>query len=285
MSINTAYISQFNSNLYHLLSSSGSRLKGLFMEKNEKGEKVFFDRIDKLSVYTQTSAGQETARQLASFSRRMVTTEIKRAAIDIDELYDLTNMLIDPTSAYAEEMAKAHGRAFDIALFNALLGDASTGKIGDGTQAFDSNNVIAHGSAGLTPAKVDQAIRMLKEKHVDFQRENVYLFLNARAEEDLIADNRVVSGDYQNRKVLAEKSFPTYRGLILVHSEDIPAIDASNFRAILCTGKALGVNIQKDMETTIDRIPDRSNVNLLQTVMKYGAVRMDEDLVIDIRFQ
>ena len=117
-------------------------------------------------------------------------------------------MLVDPSSDYVKKLSNIHGQNFDIQLMNALLGDAATGATGSGTQAFDPNMVIAAGGTGFTVTKLDQAIRMLKENRVDVMRDGVYLILNARAEEDLLADAKITSFDYQPSKVLGGKDLP-----------------------------------------------------------------------------
>lgn len=283
--IDQAYLTQFNKNFYHLLSSSGSKLKGLFMEKHEKGEKVMFPRFGKLAVYEQTSAAQEVIEQEAAYSMRMLTSKLYRLPVMVDEMFDVNKMILDPTSHIVQEMAKAHGRNFDQVVFAAMLGTAATGRDGSGSASFTAGNVIPHGGTGLTVLKLDQAIRLLKQKFNDLQRDGIYLILNAAAEEDLLADAKITSFDYQNNKVLGGKDLPSYRGLKIVMSEDIPDVSAGvTGRALLCTSQTMGVNILEDFQTSIDRIPHRSNANLVQTAMQFGAVRMDEDTVIDINF-
>lgn len=286
VSINQNYISQFSSNLFHLLGAQGSKLKGLFAEESANGEKHFFDRLGDFTVSERVSAMAPTVLQDATHSRRMATLKLYDASVGIDKRFDLNKMLIDPTSDYIKKLSNVHGQNFDVSLFEAMLGSAATGVDGTGSQAFDSNYQIAHGGTGLTVTKLDQALRMLKENRVDVMRDGIYLFINAKAEEDLLADAKITSFDYQPSKVLGGKELPSYRGIKIIQTEDIPVhTDGSVYRGILCTADMLKVAVKQDIQVEIDKRPDLSNGHQIMTTMMFGAVRMEEKRIIDILFQ
>lgn len=286
VTINQNYVSKFGADLYHLVGSYGSKLKGIFREEMAKGEKHFFDRLGNFSVSERTDSNAPTVLQNAARSRRMATVKMYDAAVGVDAL-DVNKMLIDPTNDYAKKLAGKHGEKFDNVLLNALIGTAASGADGSSSTAFDTaNQQIAHGSAGLTAAKFNQALRILQSNRVDIMRDEVILIANARGIEDLLGENTLTSFDFQNQKVLAGKELPMYRGVKILWSEDIPDYTAGSvFRGILCTRDALKVAISQDMKVEIDKRPDLSNIYQVFTSMMYGAVRMEEEKVVDILFQ
>jgi hypothetical protein len=285
VTINQNYINKFSADLYHLVGAQGSKLKGIFSEEMAKGEKHFFDRLGDFSVAERVSRNAATQLQDAAHSRRMATVKLYDAAVGVDKL-DINKMLIDPTNDYVKKLANKHGQNFDQVLLNALLGDAASGADGSGTASFLAGNIIAHGSTGFTAAKFHQALRILQANRVDIMRDEVVCILNARAIEDLMAESTFVSADFQNIKTLAGKQLPSFRGVTLIQSEDIPDSTAGSvYRSIFTTRDALKVAMPEAMNVEIDKRPDLSNIMQVYTSMMFGAVRMEEEKVVSVLFQ
>lgn len=289
ISIDQNYVNQFHDNLHMLLEQRGSRLRSVFPVEMAKGEKHFFDRLGNFTATEVTNRLQPINLQDPAHSRRMATLGRFEASTYFDDL-DKFKMMIDPTNEYAIKLANAQGKQYDTVILNALLGSAATGKDGAGSQAFDTaNQQIAHGSAGLTLAKFDQALRILQAAEVDIGVEDVILITSAFGLEDMLGDtsNRVVSADFQNSKVLAGKGNPSYRGVIIVQSERIPDQTAGSVkRAILCTRDCLKVAMAHDIVMNMNEMPTLvGNPIKLETLMMYGAVRMEEARVVDILYQ
>jgi len=286
ISINQNYVNKFSGDLYHLVGSYGSKLKGLFGEEIAKGEKHFFDRLGNFSVSERVQASQATVLQDATHSRRMATVKLYDAFVGVHAL-DVNKMLLDPTSDYIKKLAGIHGQNYDSVLLAALIGTAATGADGSGSQAFDTtNNQIAHGGTGCTVSKFNQALRILQSNRVDIMRDEVVLVANARAIEDLLGEQQFTSFDYQNSKALAGKNLPMFRGVKIVWSEDVPDYTAGSvYRAIMTTRDALKVAISENLNVSVDKRPDLSNSMQIGTSMMFGAVRMEEAKVVDILFQ
>lgn len=286
--INTAFISQFSDNLHHLLEQKGSKLRSVFPVEIAKGEKHFFDRLGSFTASEVTGRLDVTNLQDPAHSRRMATVKRYEASTYLDDI-DKLKMLIDPTSDYAMKLANAHGKNYDETIINALIGTASTGKDGSGSQAFDtSNNQIAHGSAGMTVAKFNQALRLLEGYEVDIDSDELFLLVGARGVEDLLGDssNNLTSFDYQNEKVLSTGGIPNFRGVNIIRTQRIPdETSGTTFRAILTTRDALKVAMAKDMEVKMADRPDLNFAHQISTYMMFGAVRLEENRVIDILYQ
>lgn len=285
--INQSFISQFSDNIHLLLEQRGSQLRGIFPVEMAKGEKHFFERLGNFTASEVVGRLANTVIQDPSHSRRMATVRRYEASTSIDDI-DRFKLLIDPTSDYAKKLANAHGKKFDAVLLGELVGTAATGADGSGSQPFDSNNQIAHGSTGLTVSKFNQALRILEANEVDMDTEELYLIVGARGIENLLGDssNQLTSIDFQNSKVLADGKFPSFRGVNIVRSQKIPDETAdTTFRAILCTRDALKVAMAHDIMVKVGERADLNFAHQISTYMMYGAVRMEEDRVVDILYQ
>lgn len=286
-SVDSNFVNQFSANIHLLVDQRGSKLKGLFREEFVKGEKAFFDRIGLFSANEIVSNLAPVNLQDAAHSRRMATLKVYEAATYVQGM-DKLKMIIDPTSDYAKILANAHGKNFDAAIIAALIGTAATGKDGSGSAAFDtSNNQIAHGSVGLTADKLLNGLRILQSNEVDMDVTNCYLLVNARGMEDLLADSKFNNGDYQEIKALSGRSVPSFRGLKIIQTERLPAHTAGSvYRGIICTEDSLRVAMAQDMKVDISKRADIQNLPMqIYTEMAFGAVRMQEELVVDILFQ
>lgn len=283
--INTNFISQFSDNLHLLLDQRGSKLKGLFMEEARQGEKHFFDRLGNFSATEIVTRLQPVVLQDPAHSRRMATVGRFEASTYLDNI-DKLKMLIDPTNEYVKKLADTHGKNYDLTVINALLGTASTGADGSGTQALGSGQQIAHGSVGFTVAKFNQAMRMLEAAEVDMDSEDIYLLLPARGVEDLMAESNYTSFDFQNGKVLGGKQLPEFRGVKIIRTQRLPEQTAGSvYRGIMCSKDALKVAIAHDLEIKVGERADLNFAQQISTYMMFGAVRMEEARVIDILFQ
>lgn len=285
--MDSLFVNAYTAMKHHLASQQGSKLRGLFREEMVKGEKAFFDRVGKFSVSRITSVGgQNIIHQDAANTRRMVSIDKFDNSTIIHDI-EQVKMLADPTNDYVREIVGAHNRNFDDVIFAAMLGSASTGKDGAGSQAFDSNYQIAHGSAGLTLAKLLQAQRLLQEADVDLDAEKVYLIINPSALEDLLAISNFTSSDFQNNKILGDKQLPMFRGMNVVLSNRIPVHTAGSvYRAIVCSELALRVGKYGDPTVKIDtRVDLVDQPTQIYSTSSVGAVRMEESRIVDVLFQ
>lgn len=285
--LDQAYVSQFSDNIHHLVREGGSKLLGLFSTETARGEKHFFERLGNLTVTQITSRLQATNLQDAPHSRRMATIKRFEGAIALDKL-DQLQMLIDPSTDYSRKLAEAHGKNFDLEIYASMLGTAATGKDGTGSQAFSSGQRIAHGSAGMTVAKLNQALRILQANEVDTDATPVYLTIDPYALEDLLGDssNQMTSFDYQESKVMANGGLPSFRGTKIIKTVRVPDETAGvTHRSLLFTRDTMKIAMPESMEVKMGEDVTRNFAPVIGTYMAFGSVRMEETTVVDILFQ
>jgi hypothetical protein len=282
------FINQYSDNVHLLVREGQSKLMGIFPTENAKGEKHFFERFDKIETQTATSTNQSLVFQDPTHTRRMATLQKKFNTVAIDEMDDLQR-LVDPTNTYAVEQARSLGEDFDRQIYADLLGTAATGKDGAGSQAFDtSNQQIAHGSAGLTVAKLNQALRILENNEVDVDSEPLIMSAGAFGIEDLMGDtsNQFTSFEFQEIKALANRNLPQFRGINILRTQRVPDETAdTTYRAILFTPNVLKVAMTRGLKVEMKDQPTLLDVKSITASMVYGAVRMEEKLAVDILYQ
>ncbi len=136
-----------------LSQQMGSLLRDAVDVESVNGEKAFFDQVGSTAAVKKTSRHADTPLVETPHTRRMVTMSDYEWADLIDD-NDKVRLLIDPTSTYGKAAAAAMGRAMDDEIITAALGTAQTGKDGGTSTALPAGQKIAHGSAGLTVAKL-----------------------------------------------------------------------------------------------------------------------------------
>jgi hypothetical protein len=198
--VTTAFVNQFSSNVAMLSQQMGSLLRGAVDSESVTGEKAFFDQVGEAAAVARTSRHGDTPLVETPHSRRMVSLTTYEWADLIDDA-DKVRMLIDPTSSYARAAAAAIGRAMDDTIIAAFGSAASTGKTGSTSTSFAAGQQIAHGSGGLTIAKLVTAKKLLDAQSVDPSLKR-YIVVSPEQIEDLLNNTTVTSSDFNTVNAL-----------------------------------------------------------------------------------
>lgn len=284
VTIDQNYIDQFSAGIHSLLEQETSKFKGIFMEEHSSGEKHFFERLGSFAAEEVVGRLQTTDLQDPAHSRRMATVRLYNASTYLDDL-DKIKLLIDPTSEYSIKLARAHGRKYDDIVIDALLGTAATGKDGSSSASLASGNKIAAGGTGMTVSKFNQGLKILEEDEVDVDTGNIHIAVGAAGVEDLLGDssNQFTSFDFQEGKALATGNLPMFRGVKILRTQRVPD-SGSDKRAILFTEEAVKVAVAKSLEVKAAERPDLNFAHQISTYMAMGAVRMEENHVVEISY-
>lgn len=274
--VDQSYVQQFSANVHMLLEREGSFLRNFVNVESIVGEKAFFERLGSLEVSEVTSIGSLTDYADAEHSRRMLIPTQYSKAVLTDILVD-QRVLIDPKNKYARRLAAAMGRQLDADIIAALIGSAAEGKDGSSTVALPSSQKIVDGGVGLTIEKLITA----KKKFVgNNYRGKLYCVINEEALEDLLLENEIQSADYNSIKALVAGDINTFMGMqFIIHTDSQLA-----GKAIVFGEDALNLGIGKDMMIRMDELPDRNYAHQIWCFMSFGAVRMEEELVVEISF-
>ncbi len=190
-------------------------------------------------------------------------------------------MLIDPTSSYAKAAAAAIGRAMDDEIIAALGGTALTGKTGATSTALPSAQKIAHGSAGLTIAKLVEAKQKLDEKSVDPSIKR-FIVVSPKQISDLLNNTTVTSADFNTVRALATGQVSEFVGFSFIVSNRLQ-VDTNSDRLVYAFAQQGGkLAIGKDVKSDITERADKSYATQVYYCASFASTRMEEEMVVEI---
>ncbi len=278
--ITTAFVEQYKSNVFHLAQQKGSRLRDAVRTETVTGKSHFFERIGSSAAEKRTSRHSDTPRMDTPHSRRKVTLEDYDWADLIDQ-EDKVRMLISPQSEYAMAGAWAMGRAMDDAIIAAATGTALGGVSGGSSISLPSAQKVAHGSAGLTLAKLLAAKEILDKNDTD-PDEPRFMLVTAGQLADLLGITSVTSADFNSVKALVQGDVDTFLGFNFIRTERL-GLDATPNRQVLgfCQS-AIGLAVGADIQTKISERADKNYATQVFLSMSIGATRIEDEKMVEI---
>ena len=281
--ITTAFVQQFNRNVYLLAQQKGSKLRGKVRVKQVNGKKAFFERLAPTEPQRKISRHQDTPLVEQVHSRRAVGLEDWVAA-DLVDTEDEIRLLISPASLYANNFARGMGRQMDRAIVAAFTGDSESGQFGGSFVSFPAGQTLASGGATLTEPRVRQVKRMMDAAEVP--EEGRVFVVSAQAMEGLLGETKVTSSDYNTVKALVQGTIDgnMWMGFEWVRlADDILPIDGSLDRSCFAyQSDAIGFALGRDINTSMDRRPDKMNSLQVMTTATFSAVRIEEVPVVQV---
>ena len=278
--ITTAFVEQYKSNVFHLAQQKGSRLRDAVRTETVTGKSHFFERIGSTSAQKRTSRHSDTPRVDTPHSRRKVSLEDYDWADLIDQ-EDKVRLLISPQSEYALAGAWAMGRAMDDAIISAATGNALGGVSGGSTVALPSAQKVAHGSAGLTLAKLLSAKEILDKNDTD-PDEPRYMLVTAGQLADLLGITSVTSADFNSVKALVQGDVDTFLGFNFIRTERLGLDSDSNRQVLGICQSAIGLAIGADVTTKISERADKNYATQVFLSMSIGATRIEDEKMVEI---
>lgn len=276
---NFAFVRQYQDAITLLVQQLDTRLRScVLVDTNFTGDKKFYEQYASDSMVELTSRYADTPVQLPDHRRRMVTPRFY-VSNTLEDPKDALQMLVDPKSTYMQAKQAAAGRQIDDTIITSFNATAYIGQEGTTTQAFDSNNQIAHGSIGLTKAKLLSAKKILDEGEAD--PEDRYLVCSAEQVEDLLNTTEVTSADYNTVRTLVEGTIGTWIGFAFKRSERL-STSSGNRLCYAWQRKAIQLAIQKDVMGRVDVRPDKNYAWQVYMKICLGATRLEEARIVEI---
>lgn len=228
----------------------------------------------------------------------------------IDEK-DLIRVSTDPTHAYNQALIASANRKVDDIIISGLTATAYTGKSGETTVAFASNNAddvtigsvsdatnnIVAGSylnretgtegidvdyrytgttgaaSGLTLKKLKAVRKAMLKLHAISQDEVLPCFISAQQFEDLLGIDEVINSDYAVRKSLAEGAVTTFMGFRFIHCERLP-LSGGVRSCFVFKPRAIKLAVSQDIAANMWRLPHKKNIPYIYIKMGMGTSRM-----------
>ncbi len=204
---------------------------------------------------------------------------------DLVDDADKVRALIDPTSTYARAAAAAMNRSLDDVIIPAMNATAYTGVAGGTSTALPSSQKTATSdqSDGLSIAKLRSAKYILDNNDVDPSLKR-YVCCGPKQIQDLLALTEVTSSDYNVVKALATGTVDSFLGFQFITSTrlNLDATYTSDRLVFAFTEDAIKLAIGKDVTAKISERADKSYSTQVYYSMDAGAVRMEEEKVVQI---
>lgn len=280
--VTEAMVQQYNSNIALVCQQKMSRLRQAVRVESIHAEFEYFDQIGPTEAQPRGGRHSDTPLMSTPHMRRRVTSVPYNWADMVDNP-DKLRMLADPTSPYVQNAVMAFNRTMDAVIVNAMVGTAYTGKEGGTPVGFDTTNqVIAHGSSGLTIAKLIAAREKFWKNEVD-ESIPLYIAVTAAQLKDLLGTTQVTSADYNSVKALVQGEINTFMGFNFIRYEKLP-YDATTGRDVLAWAKdGVLLALAEDITTKVTERPDKNYSTQVYVEMDLGAVRMEEKKVVKIQ--
>lgn len=227
----------------------------------------------------RSSRHQDTPLVTTPHSRRQVALADYEWA-DLIDNQDKVRMLADPTSTYAQAAAAGLGRSMDDVIIAASIGSANTGVAGATATALPSGQKIAHGSAGLTIAKLITAKKILDQNNIDPSIKR-YIAVSPEQIEDLLNNTTVTSSDYNVVRALATGSIDSYVGFEFIVTNRLTD-DGTSRQCFAWAEDGITLAVGADMNARIDERADKSYSTQVYASMSIGSTRMEEEKVVEI---
>ena len=276
--ITTAFIQQYSANVQMLSQQMGSLLRDKVRLESVVGKNAFFDQVGSVTAVEKTSRHSDTPQIDTPHARRRVSLSDYEFADLIDQ-QDKVRLLIDPTSSYAQAAAMAMGRAMDDVIISAALGTAFTGETG--STSTSNANTIAHGSAGLTIAKLRTAKQTLDLNSVDPSIPR-FIIVGPKQITDLLGTTEVTSSDFNTVKALANGEINSFLGFNFIVSNRL-SLDGTTRSCIAYAQDGIALGVGKDVMARIDERSDKGYATQVYYCASFGATRMEEDKVVEVQ--
>lgn len=279
--ITTAFVEQYSSNVDLLVQQGGSVFRDSVDMETVTGKNAFFEQIGIVEARERTTRHSDTPQLDVPHARRRVSLRDFDWADLIDD-EDRVRMLIDPTGPYSRSAAMAMNRAQDDVVIVAANGVASTGVAGAGSASLGPENKIAAAATGLTIAKLISANQIFDEFEVEDDDRHIAAMGEQFA--DLLGTTQVTSSDYNTVKALVQGDIDTFLGFKFHKSQRLDLdISTSTDRAVLAYHRSgIKLAIGRDVTSEITKRADKNYATQVFYSMTIGAVRMEEEKVIEI---
>lgn len=305
--ITTAQVQQYTTNVAMLLQQQGSRLRKAVDVRALTGKAAtMVEQFGSVTPVRNQARHSDTPLISTPEDRRWVYPNDYDWA-DLIDNQDKLRLLIDPTGPYTMAGAMAMGRAQDDEIIYGFFNSNNTGETGSTStgllSAYNSGSQLvasttgSTSASGLNIAKLRAAKRLLLAAEVDVDNDELYMAITAKQHDDLLNETQAINMDYNPRPVLVDGRITQYMGFNFIHSERIPG--GANFNTAINTGIATGssdgqyttgsrwmvpfwaksgmaMGIWNDIQTSVDKRPDKRNSMQVYVTQTVGATRLEE---------
>jgi len=280
--IETHRVQAYRSGIQLLHQQEMSRFQGKTRQETATGKIAFFDQVGQTSFVAKAGRHAPTQVVPVETSRRAVVFHYRETAEFIDR-NDITTVINNPMGAIGRSQAAALARLHDQFVADAFFAAAKTGEDGSTSTAFPTGtHQIAHGSAGLTTAKVIDAKKILDKFEVDMTQPRYAGTTSVQLNKDLLNDAQARNSDYNTVRALVTGDIQTWVGFnFSPRFEGLPV--ASTTRSCPFWARDSMMYVERDLFVKSEQLPTNSYMWQVFVSVEMGATRMDELGVVEVQ--
>lgn len=281
--LNIGYVRTFENNVRMVAQQSESLLREWVQTVYKNSEAHLWPKVAAEEMGAKGSTTAATATPVADhvWTRRRSVVAVK-AIGDLVQTNDISQMLVDPKSIYADSFGNAVARAIDDVIIAAALAAANTDHAAT-TSAFPAGQVIGDYSGEITFDAVAQILELFNTNNVPMSEPKVFV-IGPKQLRKLQGLVEYTSADYASVKALAEQGFvKNWFGFTWVVSNrlNVPGVDQLDCLAF--TRKAIGLHIAEEPRVEVAKDPANSFDWRLYCQMSLGAVRIQDEHIVHFK--
>jgi len=267
LDIDTAFITQFESEVHVAYQRMGSKLRNTIrVVNNVQGSTARFQKVAKGTATTKARHSSVAAMDLDHSNVDCSLSDYYAA--DYVDVLDELKINIDERQVVAMNAAAALGRKTDELI----------------TTAMDStSNTVVHGSAGMTQAKAFEVFEGMGDGDVpdDGQR---FAAVGPQQWTDLLGVNSFVQAEYIGYDDLPFKGGMTAKswlGYIWFAHSGLP-LDSTTRKCFMWHRSSVGFASGKDVTTEINYVPEKVT-HLITASLSQGSVLIDAAGIYEVQ--
>lgn len=277
--LTAAYVQGFERIVRHLAQQGISRVRPFVTERASNAEKHNWERLASIAAVQKTSARAATPEADGVWSRRVSIAQTWHAG-DSFEHEDVAQVLVDPNSAIANNIAMAMKRAVDDEIIAAATGAAMQGT--GSTVAFPAGQLLSYPTVPFSFDMVTEVTEKFLKNNIDPSEPKVFV-IGPTQMRKLLQLSEATSDDYVNAKVLSQKGYvESWMGYTWVVSTRLLKPVTTDISCLAFTKRAIGLHVAKDIWTRIAERPDISFAWQVYAAYTMGAVRTEDEHIVHV---
>ncbi len=276
ITIDSAFIEEYEDNVRHLAQQIGTRLRPYCYEVSSGGEAYNFERLGPTDATEKIGRRVATAYIDDDWSRRVATPKTFNHTMTVEH-EDKVQMLVNPESNYAYNQAQAMNREIDSLIIQACSGDALDG---DGVPVpIPASQIIGD---GLSPISFDLITASQEQFMSDeiMPDEEKCMVVGPTQVRKLMQLTEQTSSDYVQAQALQRYGIvPNWLGYKWIVSNLLEAPIAGELYCLAFTRRGPALAVNQDTFTRIGENPSFSYMWQVFSQWTMGATRVEDEHV------
>lgn len=287
--IPVGFSEDFTSEVQLLLQQKGSRFRAACMNRMFVGKDAkAVEQVGSVSAQKRTTRHADTPQIDTPHDARWVYP-VDYEFADLIDPQDELRAIASFQSSYVQNAAFAMARAQDDEFISAIFSDTTkTGEDAGTTTSWNTystvtatDHLIAHGSVGMTVAKLRSAKKAFLAAEVDIDFDPLFVGIGAEQHDDLLGETLTTSLDYNTRPTLVDGRITSFMGFNFIDSQRLPV--ASQIRSCPAWAKSgMLMGIWNDVTGRVSERDDKSYATQVYAKTTIGCTRLEEAKVVEI---